>query len=255
MLPRLAAALLAAIALRGCLTYEYEHEIWLQVNGSGTVNVTGPPGAVDRAQEPAPRRERPRRDEEGGPRAVRALGARGQAGHGHEAGRPPLPLRLGGLQGREPHLLHPRLPRPAGGAAARGRAAPARRELAAAHRGPSRRGGRPRGAHGRSLPPAEQGLRPPARRRRGRARQHPRLAAGDGAGPRRRAPRVRGGDGRAEHPLLDGDALRGSGGPRGRPPRPRAVGGGAPGGAGEDLPGRQSYNPPSRRRRPSRARS
>jgi hypothetical protein len=43
MLPRLAVALLATIALRGCLTYEYEHEIWLQVNGSGTVNVTGRP--------------------------------------------------------------------------------------------------------------------------------------------------------------------------------------------------------------------
>src|SRR5512134_3444947 len=41
--PRLAAALLLATALRGCLTYEYEHEIWLQVDGSGTVNVTGRP--------------------------------------------------------------------------------------------------------------------------------------------------------------------------------------------------------------------
>ena len=35
--PRLAAALLLVTALRGCLTYEYEHEIWLQVNGSGTL--------------------------------------------------------------------------------------------------------------------------------------------------------------------------------------------------------------------------
>jgi hypothetical protein len=43
MLPRLAAALLVATALRGCLTYEYEHEVWLQVNGSGSVNVTGRP--------------------------------------------------------------------------------------------------------------------------------------------------------------------------------------------------------------------
>ena len=41
--PRLAVALLAVIALRGCLTYEYEHEFWLRVNGSGTVNVTGRP--------------------------------------------------------------------------------------------------------------------------------------------------------------------------------------------------------------------
>jgi hypothetical protein len=43
MMSRLAAALLFVAALRGCLTYEYEHEIWLQVDGSGTVNVTGRP--------------------------------------------------------------------------------------------------------------------------------------------------------------------------------------------------------------------
>lgn len=33
---------LAAFA-RGCVVYEYEHEVWLRVNGSGTVNVTGRP--------------------------------------------------------------------------------------------------------------------------------------------------------------------------------------------------------------------
>ena len=43
MIPRLAAALVLATALRGCLTYEYEHEVWLQVDGSGVVNVTGRP--------------------------------------------------------------------------------------------------------------------------------------------------------------------------------------------------------------------
>jgi len=43
MIPRLAAALLLVTALRGCLTYEYEHEIWLQVDGSGVVHVTGRP--------------------------------------------------------------------------------------------------------------------------------------------------------------------------------------------------------------------
>jgi hypothetical protein len=43
MLPRLATALLLVTALRGCLTYEYEHEIWLQVDGSGVVHVTGRP--------------------------------------------------------------------------------------------------------------------------------------------------------------------------------------------------------------------
>jgi len=43
MLPRLAAVILLATTLRGCLTYEYEHEFWLRVDGSGTVNVTGRP--------------------------------------------------------------------------------------------------------------------------------------------------------------------------------------------------------------------
>lgn len=40
---RLAAALLLAGALPGCIAYEYEHEFWLRVDGSGTVNVTGRP--------------------------------------------------------------------------------------------------------------------------------------------------------------------------------------------------------------------
>jgi len=43
MLSRFVALLLAATALRGCASYEYEHEIWLRVDGSGTVNVTGRP--------------------------------------------------------------------------------------------------------------------------------------------------------------------------------------------------------------------
>ncbi len=40
---RLAAALLLALGLSGCLKYEYEHEFWLRVDGSGAVNVTGRP--------------------------------------------------------------------------------------------------------------------------------------------------------------------------------------------------------------------
>jgi hypothetical protein len=44
MVPRVALALLLATALRGCIHYEYEHEFWLRVDGSGTVNVTGRPG-------------------------------------------------------------------------------------------------------------------------------------------------------------------------------------------------------------------
>ncbi len=35
--------LLLLPGLAGCITYEYEHEIWLKVDGSGTVNVTGRP--------------------------------------------------------------------------------------------------------------------------------------------------------------------------------------------------------------------
>jgi hypothetical protein len=39
----LALTLLAAAMLRGCVAYEYEHEMWIRVDGSGTVNVTGRP--------------------------------------------------------------------------------------------------------------------------------------------------------------------------------------------------------------------
>jgi hypothetical protein len=37
------AALLLALSVRGCMVYEYEHEFWLDVDGSGTVYVTGRP--------------------------------------------------------------------------------------------------------------------------------------------------------------------------------------------------------------------
>jgi hypothetical protein len=40
---RLALALLALAAMRGCVAYEYEHEFWVRVDGSGSVNVTGRP--------------------------------------------------------------------------------------------------------------------------------------------------------------------------------------------------------------------
>jgi hypothetical protein len=39
----LAAILLLAAVLRGCVTYEYEHEFWIRVDGSGTVYVSGRP--------------------------------------------------------------------------------------------------------------------------------------------------------------------------------------------------------------------
>ncbi len=41
MIPRLAVALLLAASFRGCIHYEYEHEIWLRVDGSGSISVTG----------------------------------------------------------------------------------------------------------------------------------------------------------------------------------------------------------------------
>jgi hypothetical protein len=44
MLSRLSLALLLAAGIHGCVAYEYEHEFWLRVDGSGTVNVTGRPG-------------------------------------------------------------------------------------------------------------------------------------------------------------------------------------------------------------------
>jgi len=43
MWPRLAAFLLLAAGLRGCVAYEYEHEFWVRVDGSGSVYVTGRP--------------------------------------------------------------------------------------------------------------------------------------------------------------------------------------------------------------------
>jgi len=42
-LRRGAAALLLAFASRGCVVYEYEHELWLRADGSGSVSVTGRP--------------------------------------------------------------------------------------------------------------------------------------------------------------------------------------------------------------------
>ena len=40
---RLAAVVVLVAGLRSCVVYEYEHEFWLRVDGSGTVNVTGRP--------------------------------------------------------------------------------------------------------------------------------------------------------------------------------------------------------------------
>jgi hypothetical protein len=58
MLPRLALGLLLLAVLPGCIVYEYEHELWLRVDGSGSILVTGRPElwaafkGVGRAQDP-----------------------------------------------------------------------------------------------------------------------------------------------------------------------------------------------------------
>jgi hypothetical protein len=44
MAARVLLVFLFAAFARGCVVYEYEHEIWVRVDGSGTVNVTGRPG-------------------------------------------------------------------------------------------------------------------------------------------------------------------------------------------------------------------
>jgi len=44
---RLAVALLLALALRGCVAYEFEHEFWIRTDGSGSVNVTARPELWD----------------------------------------------------------------------------------------------------------------------------------------------------------------------------------------------------------------
>ena len=43
MISRLLALALVVVASRGCVRYEYEHEFWLRVDGSGSVYVTGRP--------------------------------------------------------------------------------------------------------------------------------------------------------------------------------------------------------------------
>ena len=43
MAARLALVLLLVAGLRSCVRYEFEHEFWLDVDGSGRVNVTGRP--------------------------------------------------------------------------------------------------------------------------------------------------------------------------------------------------------------------
>ena len=43
MLARLCALALLLAGFRSCVVYEYEHEFWLEVDGSGTVFVTGRP--------------------------------------------------------------------------------------------------------------------------------------------------------------------------------------------------------------------
>jgi hypothetical protein len=43
MLGRVSAAVILLAGLQSCVVYEYEHEFWIRVDGSGSVNVTGRP--------------------------------------------------------------------------------------------------------------------------------------------------------------------------------------------------------------------
>ena len=58
MIPRLLLSLLLAASLNSCVVYEYEHEFWLRVDGSGSVSVTGRPSlwvafkGLGRAEDP-----------------------------------------------------------------------------------------------------------------------------------------------------------------------------------------------------------
>jgi len=55
--------LLLLVACQGCIVYEYEHEFWLGVDGSGSVNVTGRPAlwtafkGLERPDDPEATRE------------------------------------------------------------------------------------------------------------------------------------------------------------------------------------------------------
>ena len=141
MVPRVALALLLATALRGCITYEYEHEFWLRWTARARSTSTGRPGLWTAFKGLPLDENDPRRDEEGGDRELfERLRARGPAGHGHarrghrylfvsadfkDVNRisytPAFPDLRVGLR-REAGRLH------------------ARRQLAAAARGPGRRG-------------------------------------------------------------------------------------------------------------------
>jgi len=57
VLSRRLLVLLLAAPLGGCLAYEFDHELWLRVDGSGTVHVTGRPelwAAFKGAEAPSP---------------------------------------------------------------------------------------------------------------------------------------------------------------------------------------------------------
>ena len=65
---RLVVAVLLALSVRGCVAYEFEHEFWIRVDGSGSVNVTARPelwAAMKGLRVPA--------DEDSAVQAVRAL--------------------------------------------------------------------------------------------------------------------------------------------------------------------------------------
>lgn len=63
MLPRAVLALFLLAPLKACVAYEYEHEFWLRVDGSGSVSITGRPDlwlafkGIGRSEDPEATRE------------------------------------------------------------------------------------------------------------------------------------------------------------------------------------------------------
>ena len=206
MVPRLALALLLATALRGCIHYEYEHEFWLRVDGSGTVNVTGRP-ALWTAFKSLPLDER---DPEGMMKAARELfessGLRCAAWTSC-AGAARLPLRDGRLCRRQPAVVHAGLPGPARRAAPRG----GRLQLDGSWQRPLEALEVP-GLDREGLLAVRFHLPSKVYAHRnafeGIERGNILAWRGEVTRPSRRAPGARRRDGRAQHPLLDGDAVR-----------------------------------------------
>ena len=222
---RAVLALLLAASLRGCVAYEFEHEFWVRVDGSGIGERDRAARAVGGHEGPEGRSDREATDGRGRrARALRGLRPARAAGDPHPsqgAARTcsssadfPDVNRLAGT---------PAFPDLALSLRPEGEQPPPRRALGAAAR-PARSPARPaRRPHGRALPPAQQGLLASQRLRRRRARQHRGLARDGHRGTGRPAPRSRRGDRSPQHPDVHRRPVRVRHRGRARPARRRAL--------------------------------